>query len=60
MELDASKTSGPAMASLLHSLSTSQEDFDGLIFGAYWHESLFSDLEWESKDWNFDITYSSL
>lgn len=41
MELDASKTSGPAMASLLHSLSTSQEDFDGLLFGAYWHESLF-------------------
>ena len=36
MDLDASRTSGPAMASLLHSLSISREDFDGLIFGAYW------------------------
>ncbi len=37
MELDTLRTSGPAMASLLQSLSTNGSDFDGLIFGAYLH-----------------------
>ena len=33
MELDALRTSGPAMASLLQSLTTNEGDFDGLIVG---------------------------
>ena len=33
MPLDLLKTSGPALASLLQSMSTNEEDFDGLIFG---------------------------
>ena len=33
MQLDSLKTTGPAVAALLHSLTTSQDDFDGLILG---------------------------
>ena len=34
MELDSLKATGPAVAALLHSLTNSEDDFDGLIFGA--------------------------
>ncbi len=34
MELDSLEATGPAVAALLHSLTNSQDDFDGLIFGA--------------------------
>lgn len=35
MQLDTLRTSGPAMASLLQSLSAYEGDFDGLILGTY-------------------------
>ena len=33
MPLDLLTSSGPALASLFQSMSTNEEDFDGLIFG---------------------------
>ena len=35
MPLDLLNASGPALASLFQSMSTNEEDFDGLIFGTW-------------------------